>query len=271
MKVSSGISTLLGLILAFGALIFGYTLEKGNLGSLFLLSPFVIVFGGTAGAITISYGIADTIQAVKALFKSFSPKSQPDPEKLISKIGNMADVCRAEGLLKLQSMLNDPELNSENYLMLKEGMILVTDVKNMDNLRDVLEADIHSYTVKKQMEIDVFEGAGGFSPTLGIIGTVMGLVQVLSNMSDAESLTAAIAVAFIATLYGVVFANVLYLPAANHLKNDLKRQKIFREMIIDGMCLLASGETSRNITNKLSLYYHAFPGGEKKYKSGIEN
>lgn len=271
MKVSSGVSTFLGLILAFGALILGFVLEKGHVASLFLLSPFVIVFGGTMGAVLISNGVSDSVQAVRAFFGSLSKKNEPDPEKLIAKISNMANVCRAQGLLQLQSMLSDPELEGENYLMLKEGMILVTDMKDMDSLRDVLEADIRSYSAKKQMEIDVFEGAGGFSPTLGIIGTVMGLVQVLSNMSDAEQLTAAIAVAFIATLYGVVFANVLYLPMANHLKQCLKRQQIFREMIIDGVCLLASGETSRNIANKLSLYYHAFPDGEKKYKAGIEN
>lgn len=271
MRVSSAVSTILGLALAFGALLLGFILENGHVASLFLLSPFIIVFGGTMGAITISYGISDTLQALQAFFKSLSNKNDPDPEKLIEKISNMADVCRAQGLLQLQTMLSDPDLGGENYLMLKEGMILVTDMKDTDSLRDVLEADIRSYTAKKQMEIEVFEGAGGFSPTLGIIGTVMGLVQVLSNMSDAEQLTAAIAVAFIATLYGVIFANILFLPAANHLKQCLKRQQIFREMIIDGVCLLAGGETSRNIANKLALYYHAFPGGEKKYKAGIEN
>ena len=138
-------------------------------------------------------------------------------------------------------------------------------------MQTTLEADIHSYKEKKEMEISVLEGAGGFSPTFGIIGTVMGLVQVLSNISDANSLAKSISSAFIATLYGIVFANVIYLPSANHLKVCLKRQLVYREMIIDGMCMLASGESSRNIENKLSLYYHAFEGGEKKYKAGIEN
>lgn len=265
------ISTIIGLVIAFGALISGFVLEQGKVASLFLLSPFIIVFGGTMGAVIISYGFQDLIQAVKSLFRSFSSRSKPDPETLIRKICQMADACRAEGLLKLQSMITDSEIQGENYLMLKEAMILATDMKNTESMQETLNADIESYTLKSQMEIDVFEGAGGFSPTLGIIGTVMGLVQVLSNMSDAESLTAAIAVAFIATLYGVVFANILYLPAANHLKSCLKRQQIFRQMIVDGMCMLASGESSRNIENKLSLYYHAFPGGEEKYKAGIEN
>ncbi len=265
------ISTLLGLLLAFGALIGGYMLDGGQVASLVLLSPFIIVFGGTMGAVVISYGLPDTARAFRSLLASYSKKSQPDPEKLIRKICSMADLCRSEGLLKLQTLLSDSDLADSNYLLLKEGMILATDTKNVDSMQETMEADIRSYTLSRQMEIDVFEGAGGFSPTLGIIGTVMGLVQVLANITDAEHLTQSIALAFIATLYGVVFANLLYLPAANHLKGCLKRQTIFREMIIDGMCMLTSGESSRNIENKLSLYYHAFPGCEDKYKAGIEN
>ncbi len=265
------ISTIIGVVVAFGSLILGYMIEKGVISSLFLLSPFIIVFGGTVGALILSFGFHDLIGAVKSLFQSYFTKNAPKPEKLIEKISQMADLCRKEGLLKLQTMLTDPDLNNDNYLLLKEGMILTLDMKSEEEIQSALESDIQTYTMQKQMEIDVFTGAGGFSPTLGIIGTVMGLVQVLSNMSDAEHLTAAIAVAFIATLYGVVFANLIYLPAANRLKNVLKRQKVFREMMVDGICMIASGKASRDVENQLSLYYHAFPGGEKKYKEGINN
>jgi chemotaxis protein MotA len=265
------VTSIAGLIIAFGSLITGFLLENGHISSLFLLSPFIIVFGGTVGAVIVSYGFQDTAQAVKSLFSSYLKVNQPDPEKLIQKICSMANLCRSQGLLQLQNLLNDSELQTENLLMLKEGMILATDMKDKEGIQDVLEADLNSYSIKKQMEIDVFEGAGGFSPTLGVIGTVMGLVQVLSNMTDSEHLTMEIGVAFIATLYGVVFANIIYFPCANHLKVCLKRQKVFREMIIDGMCMLASGMSARNIENKLSLYYHAFPKSEAKYKAGIEN
>jgi chemotaxis protein MotA len=265
------VSSIAGLIVAFGSLIAGFLLEKGHMASLFLLSPFIIVFGGTMGAVIVSFGFEDTAQAIKSLLASYRKENQPNPDRLIRKICDMANLCRSQGLLQLQNMLNDSELQTENLLMLKEAMILATDMKDKEGIQDVLEADVQSYTVKKQMEIDVFEGAGGFSPTLGIIGTVMGLVQVLSNMTDSEHLTMEIGVAFIATLYGVVFANVIYFPCANHMKVYLKRQRIFREMIVDGMCMLASGMSARNIENKLSLYYHAFSKSEAKYKSGIEN
>lgn len=247
-------------------------MEKGHLLSLVLPSPFIIVVGGTVGAVISSFGLQDVMQAFKGLAASFSPKNQPNPEKLIKKICSMADLCRSQGLLQLQTQLNDPELQTDNFLMLKEAMILATDMKDKEGMQETLEADIESYSAKIQMQIEVFDGAGGYSPTMGVIGTVMGLVQVLSNMSgDTNELTKSIGVAFVATLYGVSFANLIYFPFANHLKKFLKRQKIYRQMIIDGMCMLASGESSRNIENKLSLYYHAFPNGEKKYKSGIEN
>lgn len=265
------ISTIVGLLVAVGGIVAGYLVDKGQLASLFLISPFLIVVVGTLGVTVISFGLSDTVQAFRSLFSSYFKKNGPDPDKLIKKICELADLCRSQGLLQLQTRMSDADLNHENFLMLKEAMLLATDTKNVDAIQETLQADVGAYTEKKQLEIDVFTELGGFSPTLGIIGTVMGLVQVLSHMSDAASLAASIATAFIATLYGIFFANVLYLPAANHLKVCLKRQLVYRDMIIDGMCMLASGENSRNIENKLSLYYHAFPKGEKKYKAGIEN
>jgi chemotaxis protein MotA len=263
------ISVLFGLLLAFGGLIVGFVMEKGVIGSLFLASPFIIVFGGTMGAVITSFGLSDCLSALKAFAASFLGKSKPNPEALIKKMTSIAERCRAEGLLVLQNMINDKDIKDDQYLLLKEGMLLLMDMKDIGTVQSVLESDLNAYTAKCQVNIEVFSGAGGFSPTLGIIGTVMGLVQVLSNMQDAEQLTASIAVAFIATLYGVVFANLIYLPIANMLKSDLKRQKLYKQLIIDGIMLIASGENPRDLQNKLSLYYQAFPGGEKKYKKGI--
>lgn len=268
------ISTIVGFLVALGGIISGYIMEEGALASLGKVSSLMIVVVGTIGVVIISFGLDGMLGAFKALFASYSKKNAPDPEALIKKICELADLCRSQGLLQLQSRMGDAELNNENWMMLKEAMVLATDTKNVDTMQNTLQADIESYTQKKQLEIDFFTEAGGYSPTLGIIGTVMGLVQVLGSMgadSSTASLTKGIASAFIATLYGIFFANVLYLPAANHLKVCLKRQLIFREMIVDGMCMLASGESSRNIENKLSLYYHAFPKCEDKYKAGIEN
>lgn len=268
------ISTIIGLLVSIGGILAGYLMEDGVLTALLKPSSFLIVVVGTIGVVITSFGLGDTLGSFKSLFASYSKKNQPDPDALIKKICELADLCRSQGLLQLQSRMGDSDLNNENYLMLKEAMVLATDTKNVDTMQDTLQADIDSYTQKKQLEIDVFTEAGGYSPTLGIIGTVMGLVQVLASMgpnSSTSALTQGIGSAFIATLYGIFFANVIYLPAANHLKTCLKRQLIFRSMIVDGMSMLASGESSRNIENKLSLYYHAFPKSEDKYKAGIEN
>ncbi len=265
------ISVIIGLILAFGSLISGYILEQGHISALFLLSPFIIVFGGTWGAVILSNNLSDILLAFKSLLASFTTNIGKAPELIITKIVSIADLCRQSGLLKLEEVLNDSELSRDDYLILKEGIVLTLEGKSTDEMRNVLDADIHAFTVQKQQEITVFTGAGGFSPTLGIIGTVMGLIHVLGNMTDTESLTASISTAFIATLYGVVFANLLYIPAANRLKSYLKRQQILKEIMAEGICLIAKGESSRNIVNKLSLYYQAFAGQEKKYKEGVTN
>jgi chemotaxis protein MotA len=265
------ISSIIGLIIGFGSLIAGFLLEKGTLGSLFVFSPAVTIIGGTIGAVVLSCGFSDIANAMKAFIQSLFKKNAPNPEKLIQKVSEMADACRKEGLLKLQTMLTDPDLNNDIYLPLKEGMILTLDMKPAEEIAAAMEADIDTFKMKRQLEIDVFDRAGGFSPTLGVIGTVMGLIQVLGNMTDAAELTRNIATAFIATLYGVALANLVYIPFANRLKNDLKRQVVFREMMVEGVCLIASGKSARDVENQLSLYYHAFPGGEKKYKAGINN
>lgn len=265
-------SLIIGIIVGFGGLIGGFLMDHGALKALVEPSAFLIVFGGTVGAVIASNKPKDILNAFKSVGASFTSKNSPKPEQVIEKVTKMADMCRKEGLLKLQELLNDPDLNKEDFLLLKEGMVLALGMKSADEIRDAMESDIESYTVKKKAEIDVLEGAGGFSPTMGVIGTVMGLVQVLAKgLSDASALTASIAVAFVATLYGVSFANLIYFPCANKLKGCLKRQTIVKEMMVEGMCMIASGVSSRDIENKLSLYYQAFPDGSKKYRAGIDN
>lgn len=260
---------LLGLIIGFGAVISGYILEGGHVSALMLLSPFVIVFGGTAGVMLLSCKGADIAGAFGGVAKTFSGKEAEMPGQVIEKVVHISDVCRANGLLSIQTLLDDPALSGEDFLTLKIGMVMALDMKGVEDIRTELENDIHAFAAKRQMQIAVFTGAGGFSPTLGIIGTVMGLVHVLGNMSDPESLVSSIGAAFIATLYGVGFANLLYLPLANRLKGLLKREELMRQMMCDGICMIVAGENARSIENKLSVYYQAFPKGQDKYKAGI--
>lgn len=266
------VSILVGFLLAFGGLLVGYAMDKGSVNSLILLSPFLIVFCGTWGAEIVSFGLSDVVSAFKAVFQNISKKNNPDPTFLIDKLCKMSDICRQDGTLKLESMLSDSDFNNPQYLLLKEGIILSLDLNASKNqMEDVLAADVFANTAKRQMQIDIFEGAAGYSPTMGVIGTVMGLVQVLSHITDAKGLVESIATAFIATLYGVVFANLIYMPLANQLKVTMKREKVFKQMIIDGIGMVVHGESSRNIANKLALYYQAFAHCEKKYRNGIRD
>lgn len=261
---------LIGLLVGFGGAIGGYLMEGGHIAQLLLLSPFIIVFGGTAGTILFSFKIQDVAGAFMALGKTFSGKEKDMPAIVIEKICEISNSCRADGLLRMQTMLEDPVIASPDFLMLKLGMTLALDMKGADEIEAALETDIASFTAQRQMHIQVFTGAGGFCPTLGIIGTVMGLVHVLGNMENAEQLVASIGGAFIATLYGVGFANLFFLPASNRLKSMLKREQMVKEMMVAGLCMIVKGESTRSIENKLSVFYQAFPGGFSKYKEGIE-
>lgn len=265
-------SLIIGVIVGFGALLFGYSHEGGNLAALKAISSFVIVFGGTVGAVIASFPLRDVVQAFKGVAASFRVPHSGTTEKIITKISDISSSYRAEGVTALDSALQDPDLNKEEYLLLKEGLILIQEMLDPEDIQYVLESDIRAYKHKKQTEISVFESAGGFSPTMGVIGTVMSLVVVLgSGFGDPTELATSISTAFIATLYGVGLANVIYLPIANKLKGVLKRSLVQKEVIVDGVCLIAKGSLPRTIENELSLYHQAFPDGQKRYRQGIEN
>lgn len=265
-------SLIIGIFVGFCALLLGFRLEEGVIGSLFLLSPMIIVVGGTIGAVIASFSLKDIGQAFRSMRKSFRQPHSESVEKIIQKISEIAGKYRLEGEKGLDAIMDDPDLDQEDYLLLKEGLILIQYLKSQDAIQYTLESDIRSYVQQKNIEISVFEAAGGFSPTMGIIGTVMGLILVLaSGFDDPQSLAASIATAFVATLYGVTFANLIYIPIANKLRSQLKRNQIQKELIVDGVCMIAGGDHSRDIENQLALYYQAFSDGGKKYKQGIGN
>lgn len=265
-------SLIIGVVVGFSALLFGFLEEGGKITALMAISSFIIVFGGTVGTVITSFPFRDIVQAFKGVAASFKLPHSGTTEKIIMKISEISTSYRAEGVTALDSALQDPELNKEEYLLLKEGLILIQEMLDPEDIQYVLESDIRAYKQKKQTEISVFESAGGFSPTMGVIGTVMSLVVVLGNgFGDPSELAASISTAFIATLYGVGFANVLFLPTANKLKGVLKRNLVQKEVIVDGVILIAKGSLPRTIENELSLYHQAFPDGAKRYRQGIDN
>lgn len=265
-------SLIVGIIFGLVALIFGFTEDGGNLRTLTSLSPFIIVVGGTIGAVIASFSFGDILHALKSVIASFKQPHSGSTEKLITKISDISSTFRKDGITALDSIIKDSELQKEEYLLLKEGLILIQEMLAPEDIQYVLESDIRAYKHKCLTDISVFEGAAGFSPTMGVIGTVMSLILVLSNgFGNPTELASSIATAFIATLYGVGFANVLYLPMANKLRSMMKRSLIQKELIVDGVCLISKGSLPRTIENELSLYHQAFSDGHKRYRNGIEN
>jgi chemotaxis protein MotA len=245
-----GKGTIIGLIVGFGALLMGFTMEKGNIGSLLLTSPIVIVLGGTIGALMISFSIKDVV-AIPKLIKEAMSEPPVNLQKTLDEVVELASTVKKQGLLSLEKVIKDPEFQKTHDPLLARGLSLLIDGLDKNLFKDVLESELYFFDQKKKGEIAVFEAAGGFSPTMGIIGTVLGLIQVLSNMGSPEELAAAIAVAFIATLYGVCFANLIYLPIANKLKLRLKIMSVEKQMIIEGILSINDCESPIVIKEKL--------------------
>jgi chemotaxis protein MotA len=242
------ITTIVGLIVGFAAMIIAFVLEGGSLGALISPTAGLIVLGGTIGATILSFTM-DELKKVPALLKISFQSQVYDFNILIDQIIQMADQARREGLLSLEqnlSEIQDP--------FLKTGVQLAIDGVEGTLLRDILETEIYCMGERHRNGISIFEAAGGYSPTMGIIGTVMGLVNVLGHMDDPGSLGPAIAMAFIATLYGVGFANLLWLPIATKLKNKHNKESLYCELALEGVLSLQAGENPSLIQEKLRAF-----------------
>jgi chemotaxis protein MotA len=169
--------------------------------------------------------------------------------QLIQQVSGWSQVSRREGLLALDPIVN--ELKDE---FTRKGLQLVVDGAEPDRLREVMEVEISTYEQEMKLSARIWEAAGGYSPTIGILGAVMGLIQVMENLSDPSKLGAGIAVAFVATIYGVGLANLVYLPMANKLKAHINRLIVQREMIVDGLVGIANGDNPRIIESRLRGY-----------------
>lgn len=242
------IATIAGLIISFAGFLGGFVLEGGHLTSLLQLSAAVIVFGGTIGAGIASSPFEHTI-GIMGIVKNALFRPGEDPHELIEQFIELADKARREGLLVLEEDLQ----NMQDDFM-RKGIQLVIDGTDADLVRDVLYAEVDFMRERHAQGAEYFENLGGFAPTFGIIGTVMGLIHVLSNLSDPSTLGPAIAAAFAATLYGVVSANALFLPLANKLEYASSQEAHHREIIIEGVLSIQAGDNPRIVREKLNAF-----------------
>jgi chemotaxis protein MotA len=213
------------------------------------LTAFVIVAGGTLGAVMVQTPIQTFVRAMGMASWVFVPvklQLQETAEKIV----NWSNIARREGLLGLEVIAEE-----EEDLFARKGLQLLVDGGEPEVIRAILEVEIDNKEYKDIQAAKVFDGMGGYSPTIGIIGAVMGLIHVMNNLADPSKLGSGIATAFVATIYGVGFANLLFLPMANKLKGQVHNQTRFREMIVEGVISIAEGENPRNIETRLQGYY----------------
>lgn len=242
------LATSLGLGLAVISLGASVVIEGGHLGSLFSVPASVIVFGGTIGATVIGFSIQE-LKNVPTLFRIGFMGKDIDALNMIRILVRFAEKARREGLLALEE-----DLGSVDNDFLKKGMQLVIDGTDAELVRNILETELTFIQERHDKGAAIFEAAGGFAPTMGIIGTVMGLVHVLGNLNDTDSLGPAIATAFIATLYGVASANVLFLPLAAKLKNRSANEILVYEVTLEGILSVQSGDNPRIVEEKLKAF-----------------
>ncbi len=241
-------ATIIGLIIAFAAVLGGYTLEGGTIDAVFLLAPILIVVGGTLGATMITTSF-DTVMRVPSFLKlALFGKTRPFiPATEV--IVMLADKARREGILGLEKLI--PELPDSFF---RKAVRLLVDGTEITALREVMETEITYLEERHKRGIIFFQKAGGFAPTLGILGTVLGLVQTLANTSDAAHMATAIAGAFVATLWGVGLANLFFLPVSDKLKMRHDEEMSYHELIMEGVIAIQSGENPRSIRVRLQSF-----------------
>jgi chemotaxis protein MotA len=240
--------TLLGLLVAMAAIIGGNILEGGKTQTLVQLTALVIVLGGTLGAIMVQTQRPTFYRAMRMFPWIFSPPLI-DAEGTIRKIVSWSQTARKEGLLGLENIAD-----REKHDFSRKALQLLVDGSEPDTIRNILEVDITSMEESQLNAAKVYESMGGYAPTIGIIGAVMGLIHVMNNLADPAALGAGIAVAFVATIYGVGLANLFFLPVSNKLKSLVNTQTRYHEMVMDGVSSIAEGENPRNIETKLQGY-----------------
>jgi chemotaxis protein MotA len=241
-------TTIFGLVLGFGALAVGIILEGGSLTSYIGVSAAVIILGGTVGAVIVSFPMSSLVIVPRLLVIAFTEQKHNIPE-VIKKLVGFSERARREGILCLES-----ELANTDDEFLKSGLQLVIDGTDPTLVRDTLETKIAFIAERHHMGASVFEAAGGYAPTMGIIGTVLGLINVLSNVANPNELAGAIALAFICTLYGIVSANLVWLPIASKLKQRHEHEQLVKHIMLEGILSLQSGDNPRIVEQKLKAF-----------------
>jgi chemotaxis protein MotA len=237
--------SILGILVGIGAILGGQFLEGGHLASLINGPACLIVLGGTIGAIMLQSPLRVFMSSLRMVLWVFFPRKVRSDET-IAKIMEWSNIARKEGLLGLEDIA---ETESDPFA--QKGLQLLVDGSEPEVIRRVMEVELDAKEHLGVQAAKVFENMGGYSPTIGIIGAVMGLIHVMQNLADPSKLGSGIATAFVATIYGVGLANLVFLPIAGKLKAQIHAHTQLNEMIVEGVISIAEGENPRNIETKL--------------------
>lgn len=242
------LATIIGMVLAWGAFFGSIIMEGGDLKMMINPSAMLLVFGGTLGASMISFPLS-TLMALPAVVKHAFFGKHENVAAVIKTLVGFAERARREGLLALEDEAKDVD-----DPFLKKGIQLAIDGTDPELVREILQTDIAFLGTRHHAGANMFATMGGFAPTLGVIGTVAGLVHMLANLSDPGSMGPSIAAAFIATLYGVSSANLIFLPLSNKLKHVNQEELQVREIVMEGILSIQSGDNPRIVEEKLKAF-----------------
>jgi chemotaxis protein MotA len=242
-------SSFAGLGIAIGGILFGLILEGGRLAQILQPTAAIIVFGGTIGAVMLQFPVRVVVAAFRWLGRVFFNHSK-DPQALIGEIVGYAHKARKQGIVSL-----DADLDNIQDVFLKKTLMLAVDGTEPQEIRKIMELELDNQESHDDNIPKVFESAGGFSPTIGIIGAVLGLIQVMQHLDDIGEVGRGIAVAFVATIYGVGAANLFFLPVSGKIRLRMRQEQTLREMMLEGVISILEGMNPRMIETKLMGFF----------------
>jgi len=242
-------SSFLGVGVALGGILLGLLLEGGKIAQILQPTAAIIVFGGTLGAVMLQFPLRVIFAAGRRLGQVFRDNT-PDPSLLIQELVGHAKQARREGVVSL-----DAELPNIADPFLKKALMLAVDGTEPQEIRDIMTLELDNQSEHEEHLPRVFESAGGFAPTIGIIGAVLGLIQVMQHLDNINEVGRGIAVAFVATIYGVGSANLFLLPASGKIKIRIRQEQIRREMMLEGVVSILEGMNPRMLETKLQSFF----------------
>src|ERR1700722_4903347 len=255
------IATLGGLLLAAGGILGGLVIEGGKLTDIAQVTALMIVLGGTIGAVMVTTPLKTLVKAAKCLGSVFFEHSQ-SPNEIVDEVISYATKARKNSIISLES---DLERISDPFL--RKAISLSVDGTDLQELRKMMELDIALDQRAGEAIVKVYEAAGGYAPTIGIIGAVLGLIQVMKHLENIEEVGRGIAVAFVATVYGVASANLFFLPVANKIKARFQHAMEAKELMLEGVCSIVEGLNPKLIRVKLDAFVQGQAEPSKKAKA----